>query len=141
MTLAVGIYQPRKRVEVDELRRVIRPYGVDLTFQIGGFAAEGISPVFPHRIFLTLEQALDELGPITPIELDTHAIPLGKFEHSEHEVLMIGPNTGTIPRAVLDKLGRAVYVETPNRAILQSYIAAVLVLHDRYVTVPQRSVA
>lgn len=140
MTLAVGIYQPRKRSEVEELRRATKPYGLDFTFQVGGFTAEGL-PGIPHRIYRTFDQFVAEHTGLVAIELDTHAVPLGQFAHPEHATYLLGPNTGTIPRDVLDRIGRAVMVETPDHQALNASVAAAIVLHDRYVTLTQEAVA
>lgn len=142
MTLAVGIMQPRKRQEVDDLRRAVKPYGVNFTFQIGGFRVEDV-PAPPHLFYRDFDRFLadvDREGPVLDIvalEVDTHALFLGdSIAHlGENVALLLGPNTGTLTRDVLDRVGRVIQVETPDHAALNSAIAAAIVLHDRYVTV------
>lgn len=142
MTVAIGIYQPRKRGEVDDLRRVARVYGVDYTFQVGGFRVEDLPPGFPHRLYRNLDQLLAGIdlygsGELIALELDTHALPLGRFTHPQDVTYLLGPNTGTIPRDVLDRIGRILSVETPGHSPLNTSAVAAIVLHDHYVTVPQ----
>lgn len=145
MTVAIGIYQPRKRSEVEFLRRSIKGYDVDYTFQIGGYLAEGL-PGTPHHTWRSLDDLLTyaRINPaqeVVALELDTHAVPLGRFDHPENVAYLLGPNTGTIPRDVLDRIGRTAYVETPGHRALDTSAVAAVVLHDRYVTLTQKAVA
>lgn len=140
MTVAIGIYQPRKRGEVEDLRRAVKPYAPDFTFQIGGFRVEDVAGI-PHLNYRDLDKFLvdvDREGPVLDIialELDTHAVPLGRFAHPENVAYLLGPNTGYIPQGVLDKIGRIVAVETPNHEALNTAAVGAILLHDRHVNV------
>lgn len=144
MSVAIGIYQPRKRSEVEHLRRAIKAYDVDITFQIGGYRAEGL-PGTPHVFYRNVDQALDLLAnlpyKVVALELDTHAVDLGRFSHPENVAYLLGPNTGSIPRDVLDRVGQIVSVETPDWRPLDTSAVAAIVLHDRYVTLTQKAAA
>lgn len=144
MTVAIGIYQPRKRSEVEFLRRSIKGFDVAYTFQIGGYRAEGL-PGTPHYIYRDLDDLIDTASQrraeVVALELDTHAVPLERFDHPESVAYLLGPNTGTIPRDVLDRIGRIAYVETPGNRPMDTSAVAAVVLHDRYVTLTQKAVA
>lgn len=141
MTVAYGIYQPRKGQEVDELRRAVRPYEPDFTFQIGGYQNPEYPETFPHYVYRTFEEFIgSQERPlrVVAMELDTHALPLGKAGHLDDVAYLFGPNTGTIPRRILDQIGRVVMVETPGHRALHTSAVAAIVAHDRYVTLTQQ---
>lgn len=146
MTLAIGIYQPRKRGEVEDLRRAVKGYmnpDTDFTFQVGGFRVDDVAGI-PHINYRDLDRFQEAVGPVLDIialELDTHALPLSAFEHPTNVAYLLGANTGYIPRDVLDRIGRIVQVETPGHAALNTAAVAAIVIHDRYATQSQEAVA
>lgn len=143
MTLAIGVWEPKREQEVMRLRRTARTYGARFTFQVGGadYSGPGLMP--HHRVLELHELNFLVSGPVdlVAVELDSHAVPLSSFQHPEHAAYLIGPENGTIPRPVLDTIGRIVKVETPLSGLLEPATAGAIVLHDRYTYLSRKEVA
>lgn len=147
MTVAIGMYQPKDTRNLGALLRSAHLYDVDFTFQIGGVVYNRPAPTdtskatrhIPHYRY----ESLDELKPaslapqvrldLVAIELDTHAVPLGRFHHPDHAAYLLGSENRGIPREVLDRIGRIVRVETVQPWSLNVATAGAIVLHDRHI--------
>lgn len=72
-----------------------------------------------------------------PLELSTRPTPLSEFDHPQHAVYVLGPNTGTLTEFDLSLLReRPVYVETAGTEhgpVLSTPVLTGIVLHDRLV--------
>lgn len=117
MSTIVAVWRPGTLDQVEQVRHVAGLY--DLT----------VTEVLLKR---HLELLIEHHGPLVSLEMDTHAVPLDRFQHAESGVYLVGPMNGSIPKEVLD-LGRVVQVETPRRYPLRPHVAAGIVLHDRYI--------
>lgn len=117
MTLTIGIWRPGTAGEIQKMKHSAGLYGA------------GVVEVWDMDQLAGLVARLD--SELVCLEMDTHAVPLGRFMHPASGFYLVGPQNGSIPRAVLD-LGRIVHVETPVRYPLQPHVAAAIVLHDAY---------
>lgn len=139
MTVAIGMFQPKDTRNLGSLVRSADLYDVDFTFQIGGVeynrpAATDTAKAsrrVPHFRYENLADLTLVDAELVAIELDTHAVPLGKFYHPRNALYLLGSENHGIPRNVLDQCGRIVQVETVKRWPLNVATAGAIVLHDR----------
>lgn len=140
MTIAIGMYHPKDQRNIGALLRSADLFDVAFTYQIGGtryrYAATDTAHAtdrVPHHYFETLEefQLYNARLTLVAVELDTHAVPLHRFNHPENVAYLLGSENTGIPTDVLDRCSRIVKIETVKHWSLNVATAGAIVLYDR----------
>lgn len=138
---AVGVYHPKREVNVGSLWRTAHLYGAAFVFTVGQRYQPQSSdtpktprhtPLFHFADMDDLREHLPHAAPLVGVELDDRSEPLATFEHPERAVYLMGAEDHGLPPSVLAACHHVVQIETPMPQSMNVAVAGSLVVHDRY---------
>lgn len=138
----VGIYHPKKEVNVGGLWRSAFIYGASFVFTIGRRYERQAAdtprtpltvPLFHFSSWAAFRESSPYSAPLVGVELDDRATLLGEYEHPERAVYLLGAEDGGLPKSVLDQCHDVVQVPTLMSVSLNVASAGSVVLYDRHV--------
>lgn len=148
MTLAVGIYNPRRREEFQRMRQIARIYQADFTFTLN--AEQRLVPLLaglmiPNINIPSLPDYLEYMQAkgLTTVALETGygTLPLADLIMPEQAAILIGPENGTIMQDVLDVQDAVVRIDTPSPHTFLPSTALAIALNRRYEQITRQAVA
>jgi tRNA G18 (ribose-2'-O)-methylase SpoU len=134
----IGIYHPKREINVGTLYRSAAVLGAAYTFQIGGrFAPQCADTTkawrkMPHFTYADADAFFASTAystPIVAVELDDTAAPLAKFHHPERAVYLLGAEDFGIPSAVIGRCQQRVVL--PGDVSVNVAVAGSIVMYDR----------
>lgn len=140
---AVGISHPKTEVNVGTLFRSATLYGAAFVFTVGRRYREQASdtPKTPRHTPLLHFANIDDLhahlphsAPLVGVELDTRAVPLGRFEHPERAVYLLGAEDHGLTAQERDHCHHLVQIESVGTASMNVAVAGSLLLYMRHMT-------
>lgn len=142
----IGIYNPKRQVNVGTLWRSAASLGASFTFQIGSRYERQASDtcvayrLLPHYEYATPDEFFANIPracvPVA-VELDDRSVPLETFAHPASAVYLLGAEDSGIPASVMDRC--ASVVQLPGEFCLNVAATRTVVIYDR-VAKPQRVV-
>jgi tRNA G18 (ribose-2'-O)-methylase SpoU len=141
---AVGVWHPKRGVNVGSIWRTADNYGAAFTFTVGRRYSErqasdtGNSrchtPLFHFDDHDDLHQHLPHGAMLVGLELAPDAEPLTQFDHPHRAVYLMGAEDHGLPDRVLRACHAVVQIESPAPHSLNVANAAAILLHHRHVT-------
>lgn len=134
----IGIYNPKREVNMGTLWRTADALGAAFTFQIGGrfkrqpsdtTAAYRHVPHFVHESLDDFFAAIPHACVPVAVELDDRATALASFTHPASAVYLLGAEDGGLPPAALNRC--AAIVQLPGRYCINVAVAGSIVMYDR----------
>lgn len=136
----VGVYHPKREVNVGTLLRSAHVYGAKFVFTIGvRYRRQATDttnvganiPVLEFESLLDAQRTLRYL-PFVAVELDKRAVKLTEFEHPKRAVYLVGADDYGLSQDVLDRCDSIVQVPTAKPFSLNLSVAGSIVLADRF---------
>ena len=137
----VGVYHPKREVNVGTIWRHATLYGASFVFTVGSRYTSQASDTTktprhtPHFHFADLDDLREHLPwstPLVGVELDDRAIPLREFTHPERAVYLLGAEDHGLPDDVLAACHHVTRIVTPAAWSMNVAAAATLVMDDRF---------
>jgi len=139
---AVGIWHPKREVNVGSVLRMAHLYGAAFTFTVGHrYGDRQRSDTTHSRLSVPLMHfdTVDSLcrhlpygAPLVAAELDARAVALTAFEHPASACYLFGAEDHGLPSDVLDRCHHVVQIPAPLPWSMNVAQAAAIVIHDRY---------
>lgn len=135
---AVGIYHPKREVNIGSLWRTANILGASFLFTIGRRYADQHSDTMKtwKHIPLFHFDTLDDLWALSPfscpivgVELADHAIPIEKFSHPERAIYLLGAEDHGLPPDVMKRCHALVRLK--GETSMNVSVAGSIVLYDR----------
>ena len=139
---AIGVYEPKKEINIGSLWRTAGIMGASMIFTIGKrYEMQASDTVKTNRQiplihFDTLKDAInakEESVPIIGIELDLRAVPLQGFRHPKLAWYLLGAEDRGLPETVLSKMDSIIQVPSEKPYSLNVAVAGSIVIYDRMV--------
>lgn len=139
---AVGIYRPKRDVNVGGLWRAANIYGARFIFTVGARYERQASdtPKSPLHMplfhFADVDDLVDHLPwscPLVGVELDPRATSLTDYQHPMRAAYLLGAEDHGLPPAVTDRCRDLVVIPTVRSFSHNVATAGALVVHDRHV--------
>ena len=136
----IGIYHPRKQLNVGGLLRSAHAFGADLVYTIGQKyerQASDVSkasrhvPLIHFQTFEEFRQALPRESTLIGVELDPAAVPLGRFVHPERAIYLLGCEATGIPESVRRACRVLVEVEGAQLCLNVATAGSIVLWHRR----------
>jgi len=137
----VGVYRPKVSENVGTLWRAAHLYGASHLFTVGARyqrQASDTSKAWQSVPAFAYDDADDFLThrpfdmPLVAVELSDRAVPLGRFEHPERAVYLLGAEDHGLPPWLLDRCEHVVQVETAQPWSMNVAMAGSLVMYSRH---------
>ncbi len=138
---AVGIYHPKREVNVGTLWRSATLYNAAFIFTVGRRYPEQASDTtkahrhIPLLHFKDVDDLVSHLPyscPLVGVELDDRAKPLGDYWHPDRAAYLLGAEDHGLSPAVMDRCHDLVTIPTPRTFSHNVAVAGSILLHDRY---------
>ena len=136
----IGVYHPKREVNVGTLWRHAWLYGADFIFTIGPRyrhqAGDTVKaplsiPMYNYESFESFESNLPERCPVVCVELTDTARPLNEMYHPDRCAYLLGAEDHGLPERIL--AGRhTVVIPSPRDATMNVANAGTVVMYDRY---------
>lgn len=137
---AIGIYHPKREVNVGSLWRTGTLYGASFIFTVGARYRRQSSdtPKTPLHTPLLHFPDIDALhatlpygAPLVGVELAESSIALPSFSHPQQVVYLLGAEDHGLPEHVMDTCHALVQIPTPQPQSMNVAAAGSIVLYDR----------
>lgn len=134
----IGIVNAKNNVNVGALLRASFNFGAAFVFTIGRrykkqcsdtVSASKNLPVFHCPTIEALDSHIPYAWPLVCVELCDGAVDLRSFTHPRNCVYILGPEDGSVPKAIQDRC--PLKVRIPTRRCLNVGVAAAVVMYDR----------
>jgi tRNA(Leu) C34 or U34 (ribose-2'-O)-methylase TrmL len=134
----IGIYQPKKDVNIGTLWRSAHILGASYIYTIGNkyhrqasdtTAAYKNIPLFEYKDFEHFQKSIPRDTKLVAVELDEKAIPIEKFAHIERAVYLLGSERIGLPKEVLN--GCDTIVQLPGEHCLNVSVCGSIIMYDR----------
>lgn len=138
---AIGVYRPKKEVNIGTLWRSAHLYGAAFIFTVGRRYTQQASDTpktirsTPLLHFEDMEDLKDHLPwscPLVGVELDDRACPLPRLIHPERSAYLLGAEDHGLPQSVMDECHTLTQIPYPGAGSMNVATAGTVVLHDRY---------
>lgn len=135
---AVGIYHPKKEVNIGSLWRTANILGAAFIFTVGRRYSPQTSdtvkswrhvPLFNFDTLDALWGALPYSCPLVGVELNESAVPIERFLHPERAVYLLGAEDHGLPPDVMKRCHHLVRLQ--GGISMNVAIAGSIVLYDR----------
>lgn len=135
---AIGVYHPKKQVNVGGVWRTAFNFGANHIFTIGRrykpqssdtTKAHHNIPLFNYQTFDDFLKNLPTNCEIVGIELDERAKPIRNFIHPTRCIYLLGCETYGLPPEVLNKCRHVIQI--PGKHCLNVAVAGSIVMFDR----------
>jgi tRNA G18 (ribose-2'-O)-methylase SpoU len=144
---AVGVWHPKRDVNIGSLWRSATLYGAAFVFTVGARYERQASdtPKTPQNIPLHHYRDVNDLVthlpwscPLVGVELDPRATELTGYRHPARAAYLLGAEDHGLPPQVVDRCHDLVVVPTLRSFFHNVAVAGALVLHDRHVKTTAR---
>jgi len=148
--LAIGVWHPKKAVNIGSLWRSASLYGAAFVFTVGArYERQSSDTVKTHRHiplfhFHDMDDVLEHLPygcPLVAVEMDPRAVPLAGFTHPERAAYLLGAEDHGLPPSVVDRCHHVVQIESVLPWSMNVAVAGSIILHDRHVRATQPRLA
>lgn len=138
---AVGIYHPKRELNVGGLWRSASLFGATLVFTVGSRYRHQASDTMrtpshvPLQHFGDAEDLIAHLPHgcrLVGVELDPRARPLGRYVHPERAAYLLGAEDHGLPDHVRDRCHDLVQIETPSAWSMNVASAGTVLLYARH---------
>lgn len=138
---AVGIYQPKREINIGGLWRSATLYNAAYIFTVGARYTPQSSDTPKTRLHIPLHhyRDIDDLiehlpwsCPLVGVELDPRAEVLTDYQHPMRAAYLLGAEDHGLPPQVTDRCHGLLAIPTPRGFSHNVATAGSLVLHDRY---------
>ncbi|MGQ4513630.1 TrmH family RNA methyltransferase [Streptomyces sp. DW26H14] len=139
---AVGIYHPKRDINVGGLWRAATLYGAAYVFTVGARYNRQATdtpktplhtPLHHYADMDDLMQHLPWSCPLVGVELDARASRLTDYKHPQRAVYLLGAEDHGLPQQVMDQCHDLVVIPTARTFSHNVASAGSIVLHDRHV--------
>lgn len=139
---AVGVWHPKRDVNIGSLWRAATLYGAAAVFTVGARYERQASdtPKTPLHTPLYHYADVDDLVahlpwscPLVGIELDPRATDLTSYTHRPRATYLLGAEDHGLPQSVIDRCHDLIVIPTLREFSHNVATAGSLVLHDRHV--------
>lgn len=137
----IGIWQPKRQVNVGGLWRSAGLYGAASTFTIGARYRHQSSDTLktpkhiPLHHYSDIDDFIEHLPhgcPLIGVELDPRAVPLTTYQHREKAAYLLGAEDHGLPADVLAKCHEIVQIPCALPYSMNVASAGSILMHDRY---------
>jgi tRNA G18 (ribose-2'-O)-methylase SpoU len=137
----VGVYHPKREVNVGGLWRTAALYEASFVFTVGrryDRQASDTSNTALHVPLIhfddvdSLQRHLPHGAPLVGVEMDPRARSLDGYSHPERAVYLLGAEDHGLPQQVIDRCHVLVRIDYPGSASMNVASAGTLVMHDRH---------
>lgn len=134
----IGIFQPKRSVNVGTLWRTAHSFGAAFTFQIGQRFQKQPSDTswayknIPHYTYDSIDSFFANTpysSPVVAVELSDSAREIKYYNHPDTAVYLLGSEDTGLPQNVLDKCHQI--VQLPGDFCLNVAVAGSIVMYDR----------
>lgn len=139
---AVGVWHPKREVNVGSIMRTAHLYGAAYTFTVGqryerrqATDTSDSRKHVPMFVFDDIDDALAHLPygcRLVGVELAPRATPLAAFEHPERVCYLFGAEDHGLPPEVADRCADLVQIEAVEPWSMNVANAAAIVMHHRH---------
>lgn len=135
---AVGIYHPKKEVNIGSLWRTANILGAAFMFTVGKRYSNQHSdtmkswrhvPLFHFPTLEALWESMPFSCPVVGVELDETAIPIESFSHPERAIYLLGAEDHGLPSDVMKRCHALVKLK--GETSMNVSVAGSIVLYDR----------
>lgn len=139
---AIGVYRPKREVNIGSLWRTGHLYGAAFIFTVGARYQRQSSdtlktplhtPLMHFDDIDALHSGLPHGAPLIGVELDETSIALPSFSHPQQAVYLLGAEDQGLPQRVMDKCHALVQIPTVQPQSMNVAVAGSIVLYDRAV--------
>lgn len=139
---AIGVWHPKREVNIGSLFRAARLFGASFVYTIGARYERQASdttktsrhiPLIHFDDIEDLHKHLPYGAPLVGVELDPRAEPLATFEHPAAACYLLGAEDHGLSLDVRDRCHRIVQVETVLPHSMNVACAGSILLHDRHI--------
>jgi tRNA G18 (ribose-2'-O)-methylase SpoU len=136
----VGIYHPKREVNVGGVWRAAHLFGASFAFTVGArynpqsadtSCFRRHAPLFHYEDMDDLRRHLPHGAPLVGVELDDRAVMLGTYDHRPSAVYLLGAEDHGLPPDVLTACHDVVQIEAVGAWSMNVAAAASVLLHDR----------
>lgn len=136
----IGVYRPKRSVNIGTLWRTASILGAQFIFTIEGRYKQQPSdtdkswakiPLFQFDSFEAFHAAMPYSCPLIGVELDKEAQFLNEFKHPPRATYLLGAEDAGLPKAVLERCHQL--IKLPGESSLNVAVAGSIVLYDRIV--------
>lgn len=133
---AIGLCQPKNPENVGSVLRAAGCYRASLVVMDGkrfkATTPTNTTKAHRHIPFLRVDNVMDtcpyDCVPVV-VELEPGATPIQDFKHPERAFYILGPEDGSVPKAISDRCKHHVYV--PTNGCMNLAATANVILFDR----------
>jgi len=138
----IGIYHPKREVNVGGVWRAGHLYGASFVFTVGArydrqhadtSKAHRHLPLFHYADIADLRRHLPYGAPLVGVELDPSSVPLHQYDHRDRAVYLLGAEDHGIPQDVLAQCHDVVQIASAQPWSMNVAQAGAVLLHDRHV--------
>lgn len=143
---SIGVYHPKKEVNVGGLYRSAHLFGASLLFTIGRRYKEQASdttkstrhiPLIEYETFEQFAKLRPSNSILIGVELTDKAIPLGKFWHPKNACYLFGAEDAGIPDSILGLCNKVIKIDYEFKASLNLATSGGIVMHHRHLQINQ----
>lgn len=134
----IGIFHPKKNVNIGTLWRSAYNFGASFIFTIGRSGIKQSSdttkahrhiPLFEYKTFEEFYKSLPYGCDLIGVEQDKKSLDLQSFIHPERAVYLLGAEDNGLPQKILNKCSGLVEIDSP--LCLNVSVAGSIVMYDR----------
>lgn len=133
---AIALCRPKTEANVGSVLRAAHCYGASLVVSDGKRIKPTVATNTPqahrHIPYLQVESVMEAIPydcvPVV-VELEPGATPIQDFKHPERAFYILGPEDGSVPKAVSERCKHHVYI--PTRDCMNLAATANVILYDR----------
>lgn len=138
---ALGVYHPRKEVNVGSVWRTAHLYGAAFVFTIGRQYSPQASdtpktplstPLFHFDSMMDLVQHRPRESELIGIELSDRSVMLPEFVHPPRGIYLLGAESHGIPERVLNHCDRVVQIPSMKAYSMNVANAGAIITYDRF---------
>lgn len=137
----IGIYAPKKSVNIGTLWRGAYLFGANFMFTIGGqkyskqasdtYNTTKHIPLWHFESFEDFKKVMPVDAPLIAVELISEAMDIGCFNHPERAIYMLGAEDNGIPIEICKQCHKTIYLPTPIPRSMNVAVAGNIVMYDR----------
>lgn len=135
----IGIYEPKRSLNIGTLWRTAYVMGAQFIFIIGTKHKHQASdvvkswskiPLFQYKDFDAFLNGMPYSCPLVGVELSDASIPIQDFEHPRRAMYLLGAEDNGLPPNVIEKCHHL--IQLPGNESVNVSVAGSLVIYDRW---------